>query len=328
MNISPYIYLALYIVLFLQVLFGVMFTAQYFIKSHLIKKTAIDLYNNVQNSDKMQEQLIRKQKALYGKGNKKTLFSIIDEDLRYSGLRLKYPNLTPATAMVGVGQIATIMFIALMLITANIVVQVAIPMIFVVGIKAYLVVLKSIQYKAVESQLLSWMGVVENFSASSDDLITIFDRQLYYLEDPLKTAVQNAVFEARATGNTIVALENLEDAIEHKFFKSTLRNLTICSKFDANYAEIITSSRDLLQAQLKFEKERQSLYANGRNEIMAMVITGLIAITMTGTFTENSESTWMQLYHGGPFGIAILIFTVVSLLVCTYMAFIKQLTHD
>ena len=61
-----------------------------------------------------------------------------------------------------------------------------------------------------------------------------------YLDVPMRPALQECVSKARNTGNVEEALRNLELQIEHPQFRNLIRNLEICSRHEANYAETVS----------------------------------------------------------------------------------------
>lgn len=299
---------------------------EYFQKYRIIQKAAADAFTRMSISDKQRQIAAKKARELNGNGEIKGFINKIDHELMYSGLKFKYKWLSTELYLT----ITTIIYLQIYLVVSilqgNMLAGLAVIAIIIILQKTVLQLMQHIQYSRTEASLLQFMNIIENFALSSDDLIHILERSSYYLDEPLKSNIVHAVIEARNTGDSVTALKNLQDGIQHHFFKQFIRNLEICQRYDTNYKDIIADSRHVLEVELKNEKERQAIYLTGRSEIIAMLICGCACILLMGEIT-GSGNTIQQLLNGGLIGTIILAFCVTTVIVQIYFAFIANMRH-
>lgn len=268
----------------------------------------------------------KRARELNGDGEVKGFINKVDHELMYSGLKIKYKWLSTELYLAITSIIYLQLFLIVSIIQGSMVAGLAFVAIVAILQKTALQLMQHIQYSRTEANLLQFMNIIENFALASDDLIHILDRQSYYLNEPLKSNIVHSVIEARNTGDSVTALRNLQDGVQHQFFKQFIRNLEICQRYDTNYKDIIQDSRHVLELELKNQKERQAIYNTGRSEILAMLACGCACIFMLGGVTGGG-STIQQLLNGGMFGTIIIGFCVVTIVAQLYFAFIANIRH-
>lgn len=192
---------------------------------------------------------------------------------------------------------------------------------FVMLMYSVLVVFSNINYKKVEKGLISFANIAENFSKSSDDLVTILDRVSWYVDEPLKSAIRDCVGQAKNTGDTVGAIQQLQLRIEHPQFRQLIRNLEVASRHEANYAEIIEDNRKTLQEYIRFQQERAAIYANGRIELMGVAVAGVAALYMV---SDMAETSILELFTTGLFGTIISIYFIITILYILYVMFFSN----
>lgn len=298
----------------------------YFLKYRILQRAALDAFNKMSLNDKQRQVAAKKARELEGNGEIKGFINKIDHDLLYSGLKIKYKWLNTEIYLAAQTIFYLILHIAIGIITGNMLLGLAATTVGLAIQKAVIQLLAHIQYSRTEANLLQFMNILENFAMASDDLIHILERQSVYLDEPIKSAIVHQVIEARNTGDSMRALHNLQDGVQHPFFKQFIRNLEVCQRYDTNYKDIIQDSRHVLEVELKNEKERQAIYQNGRAEIIAMLLCGVACIGMMGSVTGQGN-TIMQLLNGGVVGAVILGFCVATVIVQMYFAFIANMRH-
>lgn len=178
-----------------------------------------------------------------------------------------------------------------------------------VGITAYLLLyfMALRNYKRTEEGLMTFINLLENYSSMEDELISIFSRIDSFLEEPLKSAVEQCCIEAEMTGDRVGAIRNLEKSIEHEKFKELIRNLEICSRYEANYGEVIKDSRNLLREYLAVAKERKAILNNARIEIAMIIACCGVVFFMMNDFTETGI---LSVLLGSLIGNLILIYCI------------------
>ena len=195
-----------------------------------------------------------------------------------------------------------------------------------IGFKLVISLLANHRDKKTESTMLQFMNIVDNFSKTSDDLISILEKASKYIDEPLSTQISNAVSEAKHTGDTLAALQELQDKVKNKHFKVLVRNLEISSRFETNYSDIVEDCRELFHEYLKSEKEKRSLRWNGLLEIGAMLLCGFFCLFIIGKITEQGNII-AALLQGGLVGLVILAMATTALVLSCYIAIFKILRN-
>lgn len=182
-------------------------------------------------------------------------------------------------------------------------------------------IMAGVNYKKTEDNIVTFTNLLENYSKTNDDLIAIFGKIFPYLDEPLKTAVEDCYYEAVQSGNRILALNNLTEKIEHEKFKEIIRNLEVCSRHEANYAEIITDSRHMLREYIANKEERKSAIQTGRIEVAVILISCLVIINLLNSFLQGSI---LAMLTSDLIGKAILVYCIVIIFISIY----KLLSFD
>lgn len=315
------------VVLFFLIIGLMYLIVDYFNKYRTFQRALRDAVNQMDLNDKSRSAAARREREINGEVQVKGLIAKTDQDLLYSGLRNKFKWLNSEMYLALLGIFSALLFLIVSGITRNIVAGLVVCGIALIVNKAILAFLSHLQYTKVERELLQFLNIIENFAMSSDDLISILERTMPYLEDPLKSAIDRAVTEARNSGDSMTALKNLQDSVQHRFFKSFIRNLEVCSRYDANYKDIIVDSRHVLENELLFEKERQAIYTNGRVEIIAMMAMAVAGIWMTGSFLNTDVNIIQFMLTNGILGQLIVGLFGIVIILCIYFAFIANIKH-
>jgi Flp pilus assembly protein TadB len=168
---------------------------------------------------------------------------------------------------------------------------------------------------------MTFINLLENYSSMEDELIAIFSRIQPFLTEPVRSAVEQCCIEAEMTGDKGRAIRNLEKRIEHEKFKELIRNLEICSRYEANYAEVIKDSRSLLREYLAAAKERKAILNNARIEIAMIIGCCGIVFWMMNDFTQAGI---ISILLGNLAGNVILAYCILMLLFAVWTVAIDR----
>lgn len=138
-------------------------------------------------------------------------------------------------------------------------------------------------YRKTEESLMTFINLLENYSS----------------------------MEAEMTGDKGRAIRNLEKRIEHEKFKELIRNLEICSRYEANYGEVIKDSRSLLREYLAAAKERKAILNNARIEIAMIIACCGVVFWMMNDFTQTGI---LAVLLGNTAGNMILVYCILMVL--------------
>jgi hypothetical protein len=178
---------------------------------------------------------------------------------------------------------------------------------FVIILYSILYIISGINYERIDKDVLTFVNIMDNYSETNDDIITIMGKTYPYLSNPLKQYVEEFYNEATSTGDIKTAFRKLEFKIENERIRDVIRNIEICSRHEANYQEIIRDTRDTLKDYLKAKQQRKAIINNGRMEIVMVLI---LSVVMTYVFSSFVPNLFYKLRNEF-IGNVILIYCVV-----------------
>ena len=304
---------------------GVCMTFMYIDRKKLIKNGLINMYGKINSSAKKRKTSETELRQMYGDYSHRGLISHIDENIRYSGIQLKYTWLTTELYLVITATVLTMLFIPVSVVGGGIIYGAVSVVALILAAEIYFNIQRRDRYNRVEDELLPLINSIDAYAGATDDIITIFEKTVPVLTGPLKEAVYSAVSRSKQTGSCSEVLRDLEDSIEHPFFKKLIRNLEISSRHSANYKDIITECRYQLDEATGNAKKLEKIYRDGKFDILAVVICGIVCVllALVGILDYAVEGFFIQMWRTVP-GQIILILCAASLLISFYIAFIAS----
>lgn len=213
-----------------------------------------------------------------GEKEEKTLIEKIDLLIEHSCIRIYFPFLTSEVFIVSTTAIALIVSILFYKITH--IAVVSIPVFFMIILLIYigLNLLARRTYDKIDDQVLVYINILENLTSSNSDIVEIMEKALPYINEPLKKYTYQFVFECRKGVPVAKAFKNFENKVESLRFKQLLKNLAVCSKYEANYIEILSKSRVIMKNYFLEKARRKKEIRESRITIITTVVIGLFAI--------------------------------------------------
>ena len=314
---SPYVIYALYLYLFLLVAYCIYSMLNYFKYYSNIRSNLRAMYKKMSEDDRIRLEKERRERDLHGLTEKHDFLDKVNADLLYSGIRELYPWITTELYLLMVIGTVTVVFIILTL-GINIGVGLVGAALVILVNRFIIMLMGNRRNHNTERSMLQLMNIIDNFSKSSDDIISIIEHTSRYIPDPLASCLYRCAIKARSSGDSSSALDDLRDEIKNKYFKVMIKSLEISSRHGAEYSSIIQDCRDSYHLYLKNEKEKQAMRVNGVVEIIAMILIGILTMYWLGVMTDYPNIIDVLWSHGA-IGKGILIWTVVSILLSLYM---------
>ena len=261
--------------------------------------------------------------AMVERGNEedKSIIGRVDRMVTYSGItrKIKWLNTEVFITIDILFMLITTVAASVMArsITVGISATAAIQIVIIV----MLMYIANKNYIRVEDSLPQFMGCVENFSTTGNDLIDILDKSSRYIDPTIGVAVQRCVAESKNSGNVMAAMTRLENTFENKYWKLIIRNLSICSRYDCSYSDIMAQLKDVTEEYIAYEKEKRQEYKNNRMMIYAMTAIGIFAISFVSKITDM---TLIEMIVGNKL---VALLTVIGLVAVIYIAVIKGMRH-
>jgi Flp pilus assembly protein TadB len=288
-----------------------------------MKKTLQSIYNQMGEQEKARADAERQMRDIHGESGKQDFLGALDERLAYSGVKDKFRWMTTELYLVIVILTAVILG-TIVIITNGLIPGLAASILVVLAFELFLSLSINRRNKRTETIMLQFMNIVDNLSKTSDDLISILERSSLYIAEPLGSQIHSAVVEAKSTGDTNQALQELRDKVKNKHFKVLIRNLEITSLYENNYSDVIEDCRDIFHSYIKNEKEKQNIRVSGLIEIGTMIVLGIFC-TLTMADIADSDNIFELLLSGGTMGTAILLYLAFALIAALYIAIFKVL---
>lgn len=258
------------------------------------------------------QRMLQSRRTLLSIQSERSLWVRVEQELQYSGLKRRFPSLTAENWMVG----NTVLFSATFLLL-----QLFVPewWMALFGAAALfgaelliIAIMKAQAARSVEQNLLKFLDFLGNYSITAGEVTGIFNQVSRYVEEPLKSALDECYYEAQTTGDTGLALLSMAEKIEHPKFKELVRNMEISIRYCADFTTLVNSSRRSVREYLRMGGERKSMLREATiNMILLLGLSGFIMLTVDGLI---DTSVWQILFFTLPGRIALGVLCVIFLL--------------
>lgn len=160
-----------------------------------------------------------------------------------------------------------------------------------------------------DDNLLEFANMLSGYSSNNSELSDIFARIANHVDDPIKTAIEEYVYEAGAYG-TDIALESLCEKIEHPKFKELIKNIKMAYKYSASFKTVVDNNRNVISDYMIAKKQRKSMVTENMASLAISCLMFVVVITLTGRlFNEN---IWVLLATTG-FGQMALFLAIACI---------------
>lgn len=247
-----------------------------------------------------------------GNREKKSLLYRLDRILDYSGLRNRVGNISAEIYIMFIAVIMLITGALTFVFTKNVFLAISVTFIVISISSVVLYVMSGIYYNRLEKGIMTFLNLVENFSKTENDIVQIFKKTIHYMDEPLKGILEEFCGEAESLGDTEPAFENMIIRLEHVKCRELFRNLSVCSKYEANYDEVACDCRTSMLDYLSVKAERAAIISNGRAEIIILIASAVCIVFLFSSITENL----FEVLTGTLIGNIILFYCCIVFVIC------------
>lgn len=241
-------------------------------------------------------------------------FSILfrlEQELNYSGILRHMPwltvekwlvcNLLLLSAVLCVGSVVfdfrVALFLSLLLMGAEVL---------------CLYVGKTKMLRSVDRNLLKFLDFMGNYSVTAGEVTGVFNQISRYMEEPLKSVLDECYLEARTTGDVGLALLSMAEKIEHPKFKELVQNIEISARYCADFKTLVTTSRRSVREYLRMGEERKGMVREAIvNMLLLLLMAIVILIAVQGLLGVSAGAL---LFDSMPGKIALFSIAVILLL--------------
>ena len=162
---------------------------------------------------------------------------------------------------------------------------------------------KAMEMHAVNENLMKLLDFLGNYSVTAGDVISVFGQISKFMDEPLRSALEQCCVEAQTTGDVGMALLSLADKVEHPQFKELVRNIEVSSRYSADFSVLVQFSRRSVREFLRSGRERKSLLREaGINMALLLGLSAFSLVTVNGLL---EASVWDILFTSLPGRIAL-----------------------
>lgn len=167
-------------------------------------------------------------------------------------------------------------------------------------------------FRSVNANLMKFLDFLGNYSITAGELTGIFTQISKYVEEPLRSALDECGYEAQTTGDTSLALLSMAEKIEHPKFRELVRNMEISVRYCADFTILVNSSRRILREYLRMGEERRGMLREAVINMLLLLLLSGFALAVVDGLLEIS--VWTLLRDTIPGRIAIGVVAVILLL--------------
>ena len=292
--------------------------------ANTLRNGLYELYDRINSLSGSRQEVGRRLKAMYGRLGTRGFINHVAENLEYSGMAGRYEKLTPELYIAAMIVMASAMFAAGSVLSGRWYMGIIFSVLPWLAAEYVFARIRDYRYRREEQELLAFVNCVESCAAQSDDIIYILERSASMIEGPLSAEVLNSVSKVKSGIRGTVALKELENRIEHDFFKTLIRNLEISSRNNANYREITAQCRSLLAEQLDSGKRLESIYREAGIRLGIILICAFICLEIMAQSMLDMSLRGIFIMLSGDIAGSLLIVALSAVLIATvYFAFIS-----
>lgn len=272
--------------LFISIYIFSYITIRYVNKNSIIKNTSVKIFNLSELRYEERKEKKEQKRLLEGNVRDEKTMDKVDLLIERSYIKDKIPFINAEIYIVGNIILITLAFILGYIFTNWVIATIISMLVFIINYSV-LYFYSGFCYEKIDKDLLTFLNIMENYSGSNDDIVSILGKTYPYLHYPLNKHIENFYSEATSTGDITRAFRKLEYKIENEKARDIIRNLEICSRHEANYQEIIKDNRETIMDYMKSKEKRKSIISNGRIEILGMLGICILMVSITSSFVKD-----------------------------------------
>ena len=239
------------------------------------------------------------------------IWFLLERQLCYSGLKRRFPFLGVEVFMLFVILISSGLFL-MVTVLGGLFWGIAIVGCFLAAVWLVITLGKAAEMHSVNDNLMKFLDFLGNYSVTAGNVISVFGQISKYMDEPIRSALEQCCVEAQTTGDVGMALLSMADQVEHPQFKELMRNIEVSSRYSADFSVLVAFCRRSLREFLKNGQERKSLLREaGINMVLLLGMSVFALVTVNGLL---GVSVWTILLHTWPGKIAMGIVGLILLL--------------
>lgn len=218
----------------------------------------------------------------------KNRLSGLEKRLMYSGLSVRLPLLTPEVFIVCDILLCVGIYFLILLLTGSWVRGMLFIGLAQLVIYLALNLLTGRNYRKVNDSLMKFLDFLGNYSITAGEVSGVLFQISKYLEEPLKSVLEECYYEAQTTGDTSLALLSMAEKIEHPRFKELVRGMEVSIRYAADFTVLIQSSRKSVREYMSSRQERKAMVKEAFVNILILLGMSVLILAMVGKLTGSN----------------------------------------
>lgn len=237
----------------------------------------------------------------------------IERRLMYTGLSGKYRWLTPEIWVLLNLILCAAGYFMVLLITGSFVG--ALAAMAVVQVIRYLIesMLMSRNYRLVNDNLMKFLDFLGNYSITAGEVTGILNQISKYLDEPLRSVLDECYYEAQVSGDTSLALLAMAEKIEHPRFKELVRNMEVSVRYSADFTALVRNSRRAVREHMRTRQERKALVNEALINMLILVGMSVAILLSVEQLIGISMQQLMLQTLPGRISLTVIVFIFVLL---------------
>lgn len=231
-----------------------------------------------------------------------TMWTALERQLYYSGLKIRFPGLTAELWIAG-NLAAGALAAASLSVFWGIRSAAAAVCVFAAVEFLLLRLLRNANLRAVNEHLMKLLDFLGNYSITAGDVTSVFHQVGRYMEEPIKSALDTCYYEAQTTGDVSLALLSMAEKIEHPKFKELARNMEISQRYCADFTALVTGSRRSLREYLRISQERKGMLREGFVNMALLLGMSFAVLMVVGNLVQTPVTALLTATPPGRVGL-------------------------
>ncbi|MBP3352865.1 MAG: hypothetical protein J6L65_10730 [Lachnospiraceae bacterium] len=297
------------VVLFIELLSGFLLLFWWIRRDSIIHNLTYHAYENMEQAARKRAE--DRRSTLLLKNTRKGILFHLEQQLLYSGLTDKIPFLTPELWITGNLILVALCYTIGTILSNNWWLGFLIILIFEVSVYLLQNLLVLRNYNAVDRELLKFLDFLGNYSITSGEVTIILKQISGYLEEPLKSVLEECYYEAQTTGDTGMALLSMAEKVQHPKFKELVRNMEISMRYSADFTILVSQSRKSIREHMRMRQEQKALASEAWVNIlilgaMTVIILKTVEVLIGVPIQDILLKTWVG--RGCLMSILVILF--------------------
>ena len=141
---------------------------------------------------------------------------------------------------------------------------------------------KAGEMRSVNENLLEFLNFLGNYSITAGEVTSIFGQVSKYVEEPMKSALEQCSYEAQTTGDAGLALLAMAEKIEHPKFKEVVHNMEVSIRYCADFKILVDTSRRSVREYLRMGEDRKGMLREAVINMLMLLLANTIVNKING----------------------------------------------